>query len=235
MSIAGVKFKMLGVKGFCVIFFLTASFLVSNTATQAVANFLNGKDAYENGDYRRAFLEWEGLALNGDSKAQAALGSLYLSGKGVDTNYELALKWTRLAADQGDITGEFNLGNMYAKGFGVSQDYSEAVRWFQKAAEKNDAMSRYNLALLYSRGLGVERNDEEALYMLYTAAIIAGTPELNLAPLAKTAETIAMTLMMTMADSEIDSAFKRSKNFERRYVEGYLKIYMDRKGSVGGS
>ncbi len=235
MNIAGVKFKMLGFKIFCGIFVLIASFLVSNATTQAVANFLDGKHAYENGDFQRAFVEWEGLALNGNPKAQAALGNLYLSGQGVDANYELALKWTRLSANQGDVTGEFNLGNMYANGLGVSQDYSEAVRWFRKAAEKNDAMSRYNLALLYSRGLGVERNDEEALYMLYTTAIIAGTPELNLAPLAKTAETFAMTLMMTMVEPEIDSAFKRSKKFERRYIEGYLRVYMNRKQSVGGS
>ncbi len=124
---------------------------------------------------------------------------------------------------------------MYANGIGVPQNYIEAVRWFHKAAGKNDAMSRYNLALLYSRGLGVERKDEEALYLLYSTAIIAGTPELNTAQLAKTAENFAVALMMTMEDVEIDSAFKRSKKFERQYVKNYLKIYMKRKETIDDS
>ena len=235
MEIGSKMRKYKGCRRFCVILTLISCFFILNMDTRAAADFLDGKNAYESGDFQTAFAEWESLALNGNSEAQAALGNLYLSGKGVDRNYELALKWTLLAANQGDVTGEFNLGSMYAKGIGVSQNYNEAVHWFHKAAEKNDAMSRYNLALLYSRGLGVKQNDEEALYMLHTTAIIAGTPELNLAKLAKTAENLAMTLMMTMSDLEIESAFNRSKKFERHYIEGYLKIYMERKRSIDGS
>ena len=46
--------------------------------------------------------------------------------EGVPQNYAEAVKWYRLAADQGDASAQFNLGVMYDKGQGVPQDYAEA-------------------------------------------------------------------------------------------------------------
>ena len=59
--------------------------------------------------------------------AQISLGIMYANGQGVPQDYAEAVKWFRLAADQGDATAQFNLGIMYAKGQGVPQDYAEAV------------------------------------------------------------------------------------------------------------
>ncbi len=201
------------------------------SAAPAWADFAAGRTAYEQGDFRTAREQWSALAEAGDATAQAALGSLYIHGEGVPIDYGAALKWMRLAAEQGEVTGQFNMGSIYAGGLGVERDYSEAARWFRLAGEQYDAISRYNLALLYSRGLGVERDDGEAVFLLNTTAIIAGTPEIGLRELAGEAEHLALNLMMTMNQDDIQEAHDRSKQFEAAYIKYYLKFYFDGKNA----
>lgn len=69
-------------------------------------------------------------AEQGDAKAQAELGTMYLDGAGIKQDYVEALRWLRKAAEQGDRGGRFELGEMYLQGKGVEQDYVEAARWF---------------------------------------------------------------------------------------------------------
>ena len=54
---------------------------------------------------------------------------MYENGKGVPQDYETAVKWYRLAAEQGDALAQTNLGVMYANGTGVIQDYVRAHMW----------------------------------------------------------------------------------------------------------
>ncbi|MFP6637066.1 MAG: sel1 repeat family protein, partial [Nitrospinaceae bacterium] len=53
------------------------------------------------------------LAKQGEAKAQYLLGEAYLEGKGAPQKYDLALKWFRLAAEQGNSDAQGNLGVMY--------------------------------------------------------------------------------------------------------------------------
>ena len=64
---------------------------------------------------------------------------MYANGQGVPQNYAEAVKWYRLAADQGNATAQFNLALMYANGQGVPQNYAEAVKWYRLAADQGDA------------------------------------------------------------------------------------------------
>ena len=48
-------------------------------------------------------------------------------GKGVEQDYAEAVKWYRLAAEQGTADAQNNLGYAYYYGNGVEQDYAEAV------------------------------------------------------------------------------------------------------------
>ena len=43
-------------------------------------------------------------------RAMCWLGRLYKDGKGVEQDHTEALKWFRLAADNGDVGAMFNLG-----------------------------------------------------------------------------------------------------------------------------
>ena len=57
---------------------------------------------------------------------------------GVPQDYAEALKWYRLAADQGHASAQCNLGVMYANGEGVPQDYVRAHMWFNLSAAQGD-------------------------------------------------------------------------------------------------
>jgi TPR repeat protein len=53
-------------------------------------------------------------------------------------DYPAALRWFRMAAEQGDAAAQLNLGFMYAKGQGVPQDYVQAHLWLNLAAAQGD-------------------------------------------------------------------------------------------------
>ena len=65
-----------------------------------------------------------------------------------------AVRWFRLAADQGHSAAQYNLGVAYAGGAGVPLDAAEAVQWFRLAADLGHAGARYNLGIAYANGLG---------------------------------------------------------------------------------
>jgi len=79
---------------------LLLTLLVLNPAFSA--DYQKVLDAYESGDYATALREWGPLAKQGNARAQFNLGLMYDKGHGVPQNYETAVKWFTLAAEQGD-------------------------------------------------------------------------------------------------------------------------------------
>jgi TPR repeat protein len=95
---------------------------------------------------------------------------MYEKGQGVPQDYKTAVKWYKLAAEQGDADAQYNLGVMYAEGKGVPQDYKTAVKWYRLAAEQGDADAQYNLGNAYVRGQGVIQDNVYAHMWLNIAA-----------------------------------------------------------------
>jgi TPR repeat protein len=60
---------------------------------------------------------------------------MYDEGEGVPENNAEAVRWYRLAAEQGYARAQSNLGFMYSNGEGVPENNAEAVRWYRLAAE----------------------------------------------------------------------------------------------------
>ena len=85
-------------------------------------------------------------------------------------DYAEAVRWYRLAADQGNARAQGNLGTMYQDGRGVPQNYAEAVRWYRLAADQGHANAQLNLGAMYANGLGVPQNDAEAVRWYRLAA-----------------------------------------------------------------
>ena len=85
-------------------------------------------------------------------------------------DYKEAVKWYRLAADQGDASAQFNLGVMYDNGQGVAQDYKEAVKWYRLAADQGFASAQFNLGVRYANGQGVAQDYKEAVKWYRLAA-----------------------------------------------------------------
>jgi len=83
---------------------------------------------------------------------------MYGNGQGVPQDYKEAVKWWKLAAEQGDTQAQYNLGQMYYKGQGVPQDYKEAVKWYRLAADQGDAFAQSNLGVMYALGKGVPQD-----------------------------------------------------------------------------
>jgi TPR repeat protein len=75
-------------------------------------------------------------AASAHATAQFNLGVKYANGQGVPQNDAEAMRWYRLATEQGHATAQNNVGNMYADGQGVPQDYAEAMKWYRLSAEQ---------------------------------------------------------------------------------------------------
>ena len=83
------------------------------------------------------------------AKEALALGNYYFIGrKGKSRDYAEALKWYRMAAEQGDADAQNNLGVMYECGYGVDRDLPRARYWYKKAVEQGDEFAKANLKRL---------------------------------------------------------------------------------------
>ncbi len=101
--------------------------------------------------------------------AAPALG-ITLEGKGVSQSYKEAIKWYRLAAQQGDALAQVKLGIMYETGDGIAQDYKEAIMYYRLAAEQGDAQGQLYLGAMYHSGKEVQLDYQEAARLWKLAA-----------------------------------------------------------------
>jgi TPR repeat protein len=73
-------------------------------------------------------------AQRGDAAAEARLGWLYSTGRGVPQDYFEAAKWFYRAANRGNAGAQFALGMAYNKGQGVPRDYVLSYLWLNLSA-----------------------------------------------------------------------------------------------------
>lgn len=66
-------------------------------------------------------------------------------------NYNEAVKWYRLSAEQGNTTAQLNLALMYAKGQGVTQDDVYAHMWWNIATLNGDSKAKENMDIISKR------------------------------------------------------------------------------------
>ena len=95
-------------------------------------------DAFDRGDYRRAFLLNRPLAAAGSAEAQNSLGYLYEKGLGTKQNYERALDYYRRAARNGHRSAQFNTAVLYENGLGSARNREQARFWYERAAAQGD-------------------------------------------------------------------------------------------------
>src|SRR4051812_45223624 len=93
------------------------------------ATFRQGVAAFTRHDFPLASQIFFPLAEAGDPAAQAYLGFMFETGRGVPRNYTEAAMWYRRAAEQGNSLAQYSLGLLYDKGQGVPQDIVEANKW----------------------------------------------------------------------------------------------------------
>jgi TPR repeat protein len=103
-------------------------------------------------------------------------GVMYDNARGVAQNYQEAVKWYTLAAEQGLAGAQYNLGRIYANGTGVVQNFQEAVKWYRLAAEQANTTAQVNLGEMYENGRGVDQDPQRAyVWFSVVAAAARGT------------------------------------------------------------
>jgi uncharacterized protein len=118
---------------------LTAVLLLSGVppgvagADGADAAFRDGLAAYNTASYPHALAAWEPLARAGDARAQAGLGFMYYSGRGVPRDSARAAELFRLAAEQNEPTAQLFLALMHFKSDGVPANAPLALMWVELA------------------------------------------------------------------------------------------------------
>ncbi|GAB1724426.1 MAG: hypothetical protein GDA65_03840 [Nitrospira sp. CR1.1] len=102
-----------------------------------------------------------GAEQGNDEKAQLILGTMLLTGVGVQKDLSQAARMFQLASTKMPAAQAI-LGQFYFEGTGVKQDFHEAARRLREAAEKGVDISFWMLGYLYMEGLGVVQDPAEA-------------------------------------------------------------------------
>jgi len=76
----------------------------------------------------------------------------------VECDKSEAVKYYKMAADQGYTNAFTNLGFMASNGYGMVKDKNMAVRYYKKAAKRGYARGLCNLGYMYDYGYGVPHN-----------------------------------------------------------------------------
>jgi TPR repeat protein len=81
---------------------------------------------------------------------------------GIPKNPVEAVKWYRMAAEQGHVTAQYVMGTIYQSGDGVPQNLAEAVKWYRKSADQGHPASQFNLGVMYFHGRGTPKDFAES-------------------------------------------------------------------------
>ena len=110
-------------------------------------------DIYDNGkapvkkDHKVAVRWYTICAEQDDVSAQNTIGFMYMMGKGVTKDRDLALYWLKKAAESGSSEAMYHIGDMYENSqCFMEQDMKEAVRWYTMSADAGDSDAMYSLA-----------------------------------------------------------------------------------------
>src|SRR5436190_5608897 len=123
--------------------------------SDAQKSYSDGMAAVKERNLPVAVREMRASAVAGYAPAQVVIGYWHTTGyAGFAKDDTEALRFFRLAADQGEAGAQNQLGILHASGRGTEKNEVEALRYFRLAAEQNLATAQSNLGLMYQRGLG---------------------------------------------------------------------------------
>lgn len=153
-----------------------AALLLLGVSLPASAGLEEGKQAYRDGDYVRAFEEFLPLATAGDLTVQNQVAAMYYIGQGVPQDFAKAAEWFRKAATAGSPDAQYCLGKLYFHGQGVAQNFEDAAKWLTEAGLAGKGGAQYLLATLYLYGKGVSPNPVKAYFWSILAVAAQDLP-----------------------------------------------------------
>lgn len=124
-----------------------------------------------NPDQLRAEAAVRKAAKAGNPEAQFRLGVMYGNGDSVGLDYDQALHWFELAAEQDHQNALITMAWMYANGAGVDTDEDKSRVLYLRAAELGSAKAQYLVGTMYRFAqYGVEKNMKLAVDWYLKAA-----------------------------------------------------------------
>lgn len=151
---------------------LAGTALVLVAAGPALADVKAGVDAWTNGDFARAVVEWQGPAAAGDPDALFNLAQAYRLGRGVEIDNARARRLYEDAAKLGHVKAADNYGLMLFQ----EGEQQKAMPLIRAAAERGDPRAQYVLGLSHFNADFAPRDWTRA-YALMTLANGAGLPQ----------------------------------------------------------
>ncbi len=139
-------------------------FVIVTAAFLGCSHFVNyaGDEAYFNGNFSEAVLEYQKAAAGENADAQYMLANMLLFGQGVKQDVARAEKLLRLSAARGNKDAQLSLGYLYLfSGKHVLESEKEAENWLQKAAPK-DGLAQFHLGLIYATEIYGKKDKEAA-------------------------------------------------------------------------
>ncbi|KHK01769.1 hypothetical protein NY78_2857 [Desulfovibrio sp. TomC] len=170
-------------------------------AGPARAGLEEGRAAWKDGEYSRAFEEFLPLATAGDVTLQNQIAAMYYTGQGVPQDYAKAAEWFRKAAAAGSPEAQYCLGKLYYYGQGVPQNFEEAVKQLTDAALGGKGGAQYLLATLQLYGKGIEANPVKAYFWTLLAVAAADLPDDEKASATALRDQIQATLSKRQIES----------------------------------
>ena len=127
-----------------------------SSASLVAGEYELGLEAFNKGQYSKAFRIMEASAKKGKVKAQFILSTMYRRGLGVEADEYQAFEWCKKAAEEEFPEAQFQLGLMYLHGEGVTDDNSEAQKWLWAAADQGYPQASEVLTYIYSAEYNLE-------------------------------------------------------------------------------
>ena len=126
---------------------ITIAVLLGSAGFSWGANYRKGLDAYSKSDYTTALREIKPLAEQGNADAQSLLGIMYEFGQGVPENIKTALKWYRLAADQGVARAQKRYGELVLQDFVYGSD----IRKLENLGKSVETLCKRNIKCAFDK------------------------------------------------------------------------------------
>jgi TPR repeat protein len=149
-------------KRFSIICFILS--ILGCASTPSVTD--RGVQYYNDANFPMAVVLFEKGVKQGDPSAMTHLGSMYLSGKGVDQNSDKALSLFEQGAAAGDSMAQLFVGQNRL----YKHKYEEAFRYFLLSAKQGNEPSQLYLSDMYLQGLHVEKDESQSFEWLKKSA-----------------------------------------------------------------
>jgi TPR repeat protein len=124
----------------------------SSAAAEAKETIDSGLAALREGDSSTALSILTVPATAGNAFAQTLMGSICREMVSVPGNYEEAVRWFKLAAEQEYPLAQLQLALMYLHGLGVEKDEAFGQQLLRKASQSGDASAQFELGNFQAKG-----------------------------------------------------------------------------------